>query len=144
VINLCLSRTCSLGTHTQVGPRSRIQDDAVLDRTVIGSDCIIGPRAIIRNSTIWDGVHIGDGCFIVDSIVGNGVRIGDNSRVQRGSLIGENTVLGNDASLPAFSKVAAYPPPDEDWDEDSGEAVYKWRLADRTCSRGLRSTVLIE
>ena len=124
-----LFRTCSLGTHTQVGPRSRIQDDVFLDHSVVGSDCIIGRGAIIKNSTIWDGAHIGEGSIIMDSIVGNGVQIGANSLVQRGSLIGENTVMGNDASLPIFSRVAAHPPSDEDWD-DGAETAYKWRLTD--------------
>jgi translation initiation factor eIF-2B subunit epsilon len=140
-------RTCSLGTYTQVGPRSRIQDDAVLDRAVVGSDCIIGHRAVIRNSTIWDGAHIGDGSIITDSIVGNGVRIGPNSRVQRGSLIGENTVLGSDAALPIFSRVAACPPLDEDWDDEENgkETGYKWRLTDRMWHLSeFRASLLIE
>lgn len=88
---------------------------------------------------IWDDVEIGDGSIIVDSIIANGVRIGPFSTVGRGCLIGEKTVLGRNASLPNFSKVASCPPRDDDWEDDDDddeeeEEDSQWRLTDRKSS----------
>ena len=63
-----------------------------------------------------------------DSIVANGVEIGSNSRIRSGCLIGEGTVLGENASLSPFSRVAASPPAKDDDDSEDGALL----LADRT------------
>ncbi|KAF9521193.1 hypothetical protein BS47DRAFT_1378549 [Hydnum rufescens UP504] len=115
---LSLSRTCTIGSHTQIGRRTTIDDDAFLDHSVIGEDCSIGRGTKIQNTYIWASVTIGAGCIVEDSIIANGVKIGRNSRISRGCLIGEGTVLGENANLAPFSRVAASPPTKDDEEED--------------------------
>lgn len=142
---LLQNRTSTLGTHTQIGPGTRIQDYAELRGSVIGAECIIGPRVTIENSVIWDDVEIGEGTVIINSIIANGVRIGPMGRVERGCLIGENTILGKNASLPQFCKVGSRPPAsDEDWDEDNDEEdAHVWRISDCECVLALNCLVLL-
>lgn len=60
--------------------------------------------------------------MIERSIIGSGVDIGDNTRVDRGSLIGDDVVIGHDVHLKAFSRLSRKrehkPEGGEDEDED--------------------------
>ncbi|KAF8319424.1 nucleotide-diphospho-sugar transferase [Clavulina sp. PMI_390] len=142
-----IARTAELGSHTQIGPQTQIQDYAEISSTVIGARCKVGPYAQIRNSVIWDDVEIGEGVVIIESIIANGVKIGEGSRVERGCLIGSKVVLGTDAKLSQFEKLSAKNPygdndDDDDWDEDDDDYVHahdhdeydpeqdEWRIVD--------------
>ena len=109
-----------LGKNVSIGKNSYIGSNSIIESNVsIGENCVIGSFVTIRNSIISNNVHIQDGSkigvkgfgFIPDKnknirtphigkvILEEGVEIGSNSTIDRGSLsdtiIGKNTFLDN-------------------------------------------------
>ncbi|KAG9028771.1 hypothetical protein FRB95_006098 [Tulasnella sp. JGI-2019a] len=119
-----LSRTCTIGSHTIIGPQSTVQNDAYIVSSVIGRGCEIGVGSVIKNSYIWDGASIGPSCSIEESIIGHDVKILAGSVVRRGCLIGKATVLGPNADLSEFQQVSRTAPQDddEDWTDNGSVA----------------------
>jgi carbonic anhydrase/acetyltransferase-like protein (isoleucine patch superfamily) len=78
----------------RVGPRSNLQDNAVVHitsgtaKTTIGADVTVGHGAIIH------GAFIGDACLVgMGSIVLDGAVVGEGSFVAAGSLITPGTAI---------------------------------------------------
>tara|TARA_B100001123_G_C15261337_1_gene1006696 strand:- start:432 stop:1424 length:993 start_codon:yes stop_codon:yes gene_type:complete len=109
-----------IGSNVKIGKNSHIGSNSIIESNVcIGENCIIGSFVTIRNSVISNNVHIQDGSkigmkgfgFIPNKnknirtphigkvILEEGVEIGSNSTIDRGSLsdtiIGKNTFLDN-------------------------------------------------
>tara|TARA_Y100000590_G_scaffold191790_1_gene218155 strand:+ start:1659 stop:2651 length:993 start_codon:yes stop_codon:yes gene_type:complete len=109
-----------IGKNVMIGKNSQIASNSVIESNVnIGENCIIGSFVTIRNSEISNNVYIQDGSkigvkgfgFIPSKdkntrtphigkvILKEGVEIGANSTIDRGSLsntvIGKNTFLDN-------------------------------------------------
>jgi len=109
-----------IGKNVKIGKNSQISSNTVIESNVtIGEFCVIGSFVTIKNSLISNNVHIQDGSkvgvkgfgFIPDKnknirtphigkvILEDGVEIGANSTIDRGSLantvIGKNTFLDN-------------------------------------------------
>ena len=109
-----------IGNNVKIGKNSYIGSNSIIESNVIlGENCLIGSFVTIRNSLISNNVHIQDGCkigvkgfgFIPSKnknirtphigkvILEDGVEIGANSTIDRGSLsdtvIGKNTFLDN-------------------------------------------------
>ena len=109
-----------VGDNVRIGKNSYIGSNSIIESNVIiGENCLIGSFVTIRNSFISNKVHIQDGCkvgikgfgFIPNKneniraphigkvILEEGVEIGANSTIDRGSLsdtiIGKNTFLDN-------------------------------------------------
>jgi len=109
-----------IGKNVKIGKNSYIGSNSIIESNVIiGDNCIIGSSVTIRNSLIKNNVNIQDGVkigikgfgFIPSKstnirtphigkvILEDGVEIGANSTIDRGSLsntiIGKNTFLDN-------------------------------------------------
>ena len=109
-----------IGKNVSIGKNSNIGTNTIIESNVkIGENCIIGSSVVIKNSLISNNVHIQDGSKIGVKgfgfipikkknirtphtgkvILGEGVEIGANSTIDRGSLIdtviGKNTFLDN-------------------------------------------------
>ena len=109
-----------IGNNVKIGKNSNVGNNSILESNVnVGENCLIGSFVIIRNSLISNNVHIQDGSkigikgfgFIPNKnknirtphigkvILEEGVEIGANSTIDRGSLsdtiIGKNTFLDN-------------------------------------------------
>ena len=109
-----------IGKNVKIGKNSHIASNSIIESSVhIGENCIIGSFVAIRNSLISNNVYIQDGSkigvkgfgFIPNKskntrtphvgkvILNEGVEIGANSTIDRGSLsntvIGKNTYLDN-------------------------------------------------
>ena len=109
-----------IGNNVKIGKNSNVGNNSILESNVnVGENCLIGSFVIIRNSLISNNVHIQDGSkigikgfgFIPSKnknirpphigkvILEEGVEIGANSTIDRGSLsdtiIGKNTFLDN-------------------------------------------------
>jgi len=113
-------RNVLIGLNVKIGKNSYIGSNSIIESNVtLGENCVIGSFVTIRNSLLSNNVHIQDGCkvglkgfgFIPDKnknirtphigkvILEDGVEIGANSTIDRGSLsntvIGKNTFLDN-------------------------------------------------
>jgi len=109
-----------IGQNVKIGKNSKIASNTIIESNVaIGENCIIGSSVTIRNSIIHNDVYIQDGCrigvkgfgfipfanknirtpHVGKVILNDGVEIGANSTIDRGSLantiIGDNTFLDN-------------------------------------------------
>ena len=109
-----------IGKNVKIGKNSHIASNSIIESSVhIGENCIIGSFVTIRNSLISNNVYIQDGSkigvkgfgfipnkskntrtpHVGEVILDEGVEIGANSTVDRGSLsntvIGKNTYLDN-------------------------------------------------
>ena len=108
------------GKNVKIGENSHIASNSIIESNVhIGKNCVVGSFVTIRNSQILDNVYIQDGSkigvkgfgFIPNKnkntrtphigkvILEEGVEVGANSTIDRGSLsntvIGKNTFLDN-------------------------------------------------
>ncbi|KAF9456787.1 nucleotide-diphospho-sugar transferase [Collybia nuda] len=104
--SVLLARTCKVGNNTLIGSSTQIHENTQVTASVIGRNCIIGPGTIIRDAYIFDGTEIGSYCVIERSIIGSGAKIKDNSRVQRGSLIGDGVIVGPSVTLGPFERLS--------------------------------------
>ncbi|KAI0082729.1 hypothetical protein K474DRAFT_1654876 [Panus rudis PR-1116 ss-1] len=104
--SVVLSRTCEVGPNTLIGAGTKIADNANVQASVIGQRCTIGPGVTLRNAYIFDDTHIEAGSSIEFSIVGSGVRVGENSIIARGCLVADGVVLGKNARLGEFERVS--------------------------------------
>ena len=109
-----------IGNNVKIGKNSHIGSNSLIESNVsLGDNCLIGSFVTIKNSLISNNVHIQDGSkigvkgfgFIPNKnknirtphigrvILEEGVEIGANSTIDRGSLsdtiIGKNTFLDN-------------------------------------------------
>jgi len=109
-----------IGKNVKIGKNSNIGSNSIIESNVIiGESCVIGSFVTIKNSIISNNVYIQDGSiigikgfgFIPNKdknirtphvgkvILGDGVEIGANCTIDRGSLtdtvIGRNTFLDN-------------------------------------------------
>jgi len=64
--------------------------------TVLGRDVVVGAGAVIERAVVLAGSEIGPGCLLRDCIVARGVRIGANTQITGGAVIGEKVTIGAD------------------------------------------------
>jgi len=118
--NVKFGKNVLIGKNVKIGKNSHIDSNSIIESNVdIGENCVIGSFVTIRNSFISNNVYIQDGSkigikgfgFIPNKnknirtphvgkvILEEGVEIGANSTIDRGSLantvIGKNTFLDN-------------------------------------------------
>jgi len=118
--NVKFGENVLIGKNVKVGKNSNISSNVIIEsNVVIGENCTVGSFVTIRNSVISNNVYIQDGSkigvkgfgFIPDKnkntrtphigrvIIEEGVEIGANSTIDRGSLantiIGKNTFIDN-------------------------------------------------
>ena len=118
--NVNFGQNVLIGKNVKIGKNSKIASNSIIESNVIiGDSCIIGSFVTVRNSIILNNVYIQDGSkigvkgfgFIPNKdknirtphigkvILEEGVEIGANSTIDRGSLsdtiIGKNTFLDN-------------------------------------------------
>ena len=63
---------------------------------VLGQDVSIGPGSTVERSVIMNGAEIGAGCTLRDCIVAAGCRVGDDTRITGGAVLGEGVTVGAD------------------------------------------------
>jgi translation initiation factor eIF-2B subunit epsilon len=123
-VNPALLSTSRIGKNTMVGPSTRVEDDAFVTNSVLGSSCSIGTGSTISGSYIWDKVHVGNGCEVVDSIVASGVQLENGVKLAKGCLVARGVVLGAGTVLPPFTRVSKERPEEvEEWEgREEGES----------------------
>ncbi|KAJ3735390.1 nucleotide-diphospho-sugar transferase [Lentinula guzmanii] len=116
-----LARTSTVGSKCLIGSSTKVSDNAQIISSVVGQNCIIGEGAIINNSYIFNGTTVGPGCVIERSIIGFDVNIKENTRIDKGSLVGDGVIIGPNAHLEAFGRLSKKRGIDTVDDEDEDE-----------------------
>ncbi len=81
---------------TVIGAGCTVSGGAVIKGpAVIGPDCRIGEGASIERAILWQGVCVGGGAVIRECVIGSGVEVEDNARIE-GRVI---TVKGGESPL---------------------------------------------
>jgi len=113
-----------IGKNVKIGKNSSVGSNSIIESNVeIGENCLIGSLVTIKNSLIYNNVYIQDGAkigvkgfgfipineknmrtpHIGRVILHDGVEVGANSTIDRGSLndtiIGKNTFLDNQVHI---------------------------------------------
>lgn len=86
-----------------VGPRTSIQDGAVLHTTVftptvVGADCVVGHLAHLEGCTVHDEALIGSGSIVLHNAV-----------VESGALVGAAALVPNNMVVPARAMALGVP-----------------------------------
>ena len=98
--NAIIGPNVVIGCGVQIGDRSHVMNGATIECAILGADCLIKPGATI--GTIGFGIS-GDANGLVEiphigrAVLGDRVRIGANSCVDRGLL--QDTILEDDVKL---------------------------------------------
>lgn len=79
-----------------VGPRSNLQEHAVLHTSTGIGPCVIGAGVTVGHGAIVHGATVGDNCTI-----------GMGSTVLDGAVIGENSIVGAQALVPMNIQIPA-------------------------------------
>ena len=119
-----LSRTCTVGPRTLLGPHTKILDGASVQNSIVGSGVTIHPSSRVVDSYVFSGTVIGRGCVVEGSVVGYGVTLGPDTKVGKGCLIGDEVTTGKGADLGEFRRVgrrAERDDDDDDTDDDEDE-----------------------
>ena len=85
---VALDPSISIGEKSIIGPYA-----------IIGKNVKVGKNVTISNSVIFPDVEIHDGATIEGAIVGEGVFIGKNVRLEKGSIIGDQSKIRDNVNL---------------------------------------------
>jgi mannose-1-phosphate guanylyltransferase len=72
---------------------------------IIGKNVKVGKNVTISNSVIFPYVEIADGSIIEGTVVGEGVHIGKNARLERGCIVGDQSKIRDNVDLHEYSAV---------------------------------------
>ena len=61
---------------------------------VLGADVEIGANSVVERAVILNGSRIGEGCTLRDCIVAGGCRVGDDTQITGGAVLGEGVTVG--------------------------------------------------
>lgn len=131
--DVVLAQSCKIGSCTAIGSNTIIGDGTLIENSVIGRNCKIGNNIHIKNSYIWDNSTIEDNSTIDFSIVASGSKIGQNTKLDKGSVIGFDVMISENQTVDKDVRISSKPvkhanrsfvnsSEDEDEDEDSGES----------------------
>lgn len=91
-----------------LGPFARLEAGAVVGPdSVLGANVVVGRGARIEQSMVMGGSWVDRGCELRGAIIGRGVQVLHDVRVNDGAVIGDECVLGEESSVSA--NVHVYP-----------------------------------
>ena len=116
-----------IGFRSLIGPASRLEDEVDVHHSVVGARVRIGARSRVHHAFLWDNVTVGEDCELSGCIGGHNVTILDRVRLDRGTLVAPNCVMGPDVHLERGARVSLHPfreseDDDEEDEERSGDA----------------------
>jgi mannose-1-phosphate guanylyltransferase/phosphomannomutase len=92
----CNMKTLSSDFFIRYKPKSvRISESAHISRSVVGEGTLIHPECDVRRSVIGENCRIGEGSELIGCIVGDRVKIGKGVRIERGAVIGDDSVISD-------------------------------------------------
>jgi mannose-1-phosphate guanylyltransferase len=74
-------------------------------QSVLGRHCSVGSDSRVERSVLHDRVLVAADTTVVESVLGEGVRVGARARVEAGSMIGSGAIVGDDAVIGAGARL---------------------------------------
>ena len=75
-------KDCSIGSGAKIGP------NAILSERVS-----VGKGANVRETIVFEQTTLSENCFVEDAIVGEGVTVGRDARIEKGSIIAGQVII---------------------------------------------------
>ncbi|MFC2003420.1 sugar phosphate nucleotidyltransferase [Chloroflexota bacterium] len=97
-----IGSNCTIGCRVKlIGPvvigfGSTIQEDSVIEASVIWQNTRLGEQVILRNSVVAHNCYLKDDSLIVGSVLGDGVTVVSGCKLEPGSRIWPNTIVPTD------------------------------------------------
>jgi mannose-1-phosphate guanylyltransferase/phosphomannomutase len=88
-----------------VGPGCRVASRVRLEDVVLGPGTVVEMRAELRRTVAWDDVLIGEGARVEDAVLGARVQVGAGTVVEKGAVIADDTVLGQEVRVKEAVKI---------------------------------------
>lgn len=82
-----------------IGDNSQILGEAQIKDSIIGRNCTIESGARLSRAVIWDNVFVKKNVRLTDCVICNSVRIGQGVVMEEGSIVAEETSVGEDAYI---------------------------------------------
>lgn len=104
-----ISESATLKGPVHLGRNLRIENGATVGPyACIGDGSEISPSARIAFSVVFENTRIGTNATLDTCIVAENCRIGDRVQIERNTVVGAGTELGNDSHLAAESRVGPF------------------------------------
>jgi len=88
-----------------IGDNSQVLGHARLKNCIIGRNCVIEDGAELTDTILWDNVYVKRGCRLHGTVAGHRVRLGRGVVTEEGTVIGDETDVGDEAFLRKDVKV---------------------------------------
>ncbi|MBR3654657.1 MAG: mannose-1-phosphate guanyltransferase [Elusimicrobia bacterium] len=88
-----------------IGDNTTIKKGAKIGKSVIGSNVVVEENALILGSVIWDDVNIGSKASLKEVVIGNATKIEKGASVQVGSIIADECIIGEKATIRANLRI---------------------------------------
>ncbi|XP_055913277.1 translation initiation factor eIF-2B subunit epsilon [Eupeodes corollae] len=95
---------------------------SVLQSSVVGSNCRIGKDCRLTHAFVMDGAVIEDGCTLSFCVVGPGAKIGANSSITLGAVVGDGCIISKESIVE--KDLVQKSPPADGKTEKIGEKAY--------------------
>lgn len=118
-----LPHSACIGPATVVGEGTVVGEDCVIRNSVIGRGCTLGKNVTVDGSYIWNNVSIHDNAQIRYALVCDGTVVKTGAVIEPGAVLSFSVVIGQNFTVPAYSKISLIPQPTEE-DSSDGELEY--------------------
>jgi mannose-1-phosphate guanylyltransferase/phosphomannomutase len=103
--NTIIGENFTCDNYVIIGKNTKIGNNVVINRSVIGDNCIISDGSVILGSVVMNGVYIGRNASVKESIIAYKTKIGENAVVEVNTVIGEECIIENGAHIKANIKI---------------------------------------
>jgi mannose-1-phosphate guanylyltransferase len=73
--------------------------------SVLGRHCSVGDGSVVERAVLHDDVRVGHGCEVLESVLAEGVRVGDGARIGPDAIVGAGAVVEAGAVLRPGARV---------------------------------------
>jgi mannose-1-phosphate guanylyltransferase/phosphomannomutase len=110
-VTILAGKNCTIDPDVELDSQVILGDNVVIEkgarvvRSVIGSNVRVGERAEVLGSVIWDGASIGAEARLKEDVIGFKTKIGNRAVVQVGTIIADESRIGDDAIVKANLRI---------------------------------------
>ncbi|MDO8426426.1 MAG: sugar phosphate nucleotidyltransferase [Deltaproteobacteria bacterium] len=97
--------TARLEGRIVIGEGCKIEADARISNSIIGSNTVIEEGAVIIDSVLWNNIRVARGASLHENVVGNNTGIFERAHLAEGVIVSDHCQIGRNATLKANVKV---------------------------------------